>query len=216
MCFSYFVLLLLGNALSALGRKEEALHVWEQGYQNAVSDLTDLKQLVELEELLGSAKECQSFNCEDHAMDTISCETKVVVSEDQAVDSLSTDMSIAETKAIISEDGDSTSVTKVVISEDHVRDSLLQKTSTTEAEHVNSSTSTVTDKKLVNGHKSDTSVVELKLDDSMGILSIYNETAKTGRKVFVTGLPKTKSISLDFRLSRGIAQVCFGLNAVFY
>ncbi|XP_042387598.1 suppressor of RPS4-RLD 1-like isoform X1 [Zingiber officinale] len=199
--------ILKGNAMSALGRKEEALHVWEQGYQNAISDSTDLKQLVELEELLGSAKEYQSFNSEDHVIDTISCETKVVVSEDHAVDSLSTDMSIAETKAIISEDGDSTSVTKIVISEDHVRDSLLQKTTTTEAEHVNSSTSTVTDKKLVNGHKSDTSGVELKLDDSIGMLSFYNETAKMGRKVFVTGLPKTKSISLDFRLSRGIAQV---------
>uniref|UniRef100_A0A7N0ULP9 Suppressor of RPS4-RLD 1 n=1 Tax=Kalanchoe fedtschenkoi TaxID=63787 RepID=A0A7N0ULP9_KALFE len=44
--------ILKGQALSALGRKEEALFVWKKGRECAISHSTDLKQVLELEELL--------------------------------------------------------------------------------------------------------------------------------------------------------------------
>ncbi|OMO56531.1 Tetratricopeptide TPR-1 [Corchorus capsularis] len=48
--------ILKGRAFSALGRKEDAIAVWEQGYEHALRQSADLKQLLELEELLSAAK----------------------------------------------------------------------------------------------------------------------------------------------------------------
>jgi len=47
----------LGHALSALGRKIDALSVWEQGYEHAQQQSADLKLLLELEELLTTIKQ---------------------------------------------------------------------------------------------------------------------------------------------------------------
>ncbi|XP_022741560.1 suppressor of RPS4-RLD 1-like isoform X1 [Durio zibethinus] len=44
--------ILKGRAFSALGRKEDAIAVWEQGYEHALRQSADLKLLLELEELL--------------------------------------------------------------------------------------------------------------------------------------------------------------------
>ncbi|KAF9599992.1 hypothetical protein IFM89_002027 [Coptis chinensis] len=43
--------ILKGSALSCLGKEEEALLVWEQGHGYDVRQSTDLKQLVDLEDL---------------------------------------------------------------------------------------------------------------------------------------------------------------------
>ncbi|KAK8710336.1 hypothetical protein V6N13_145666 [Hibiscus sabdariffa] len=48
--------ILKGRAFSALGRKDDAIAVWEQGYEHALRQPADLKQLLELEELLRVAK----------------------------------------------------------------------------------------------------------------------------------------------------------------
>lgn len=171
-------ILLSGNALSSLGRKEDSLLVWEQGYGNAVHESTDLKQLLELEELLAIAKQSKPVVCEDHAMDASTCDTKIVVSENHVLDSSSTDTSTTEKK--------------IVVYEDHVIDS----SSTT---MLTSETGASIQSKSENIHE--------KPNDNTETCSRSNETIKINRKVFITGLPKTKSISLDFRLSRGIAQV---------
>ncbi|XP_038970384.1 suppressor of RPS4-RLD 1-like [Phoenix dactylifera] len=174
--------ILKGNALSALGRKEDALLVWEEGYGNAVHESTDLKQLLELEELLAVAKQSEPVVCEDHAMDASTCDTKVVVSENHVLDSSNTNMSTTEKK--------------VVVCEDHVIDSSSTTTLTSEI-------GSFIQSKSDNMHE--------KPNDTAETCSRSNETIKINRKLFV-GLPKTKSISLDFRLSRGIAQVslmCF-------
>ncbi|KAG1347909.1 suppressor of RPS4-RLD 1 [Cocos nucifera] len=170
--------ILKGNALSALGRKEDALLVWEQGYGNAVHESTDLKQLLELEELLAIAKQSKPVVCEDHAVDASTCDTKVVVSENHVLDSSTTNMSTTEKK--------------VVVYEDHVLESSSMTTLTSE-------TGSFSQSKSENMHE--------KPNHTTEPCSRSNETIKINRKVFVTGLPKTKSISLDFRLSRGIAQV---------
>nr|GLL26427.1 suppressor of RPS4-RLD 1 [Ipomoea trifida] len=48
--------ILKGHALSAMGKKVEAMQVWQQGYDHAVQQCADLKQLMELEELLTIAR----------------------------------------------------------------------------------------------------------------------------------------------------------------
>uniref|UniRef100_A0A1J3IUG7 Suppressor of RPS4-RLD 1 n=1 Tax=Noccaea caerulescens TaxID=107243 RepID=A0A1J3IUG7_NOCCA len=48
--------ILKGRALLALGRKQEAVLVLEQGYKNALAQTADVKQLLELEELLKAAR----------------------------------------------------------------------------------------------------------------------------------------------------------------
>ena len=46
----------VGRALLALGRKQEALLVLEQGYNIALQQTSDVKQLLELDELLNAAR----------------------------------------------------------------------------------------------------------------------------------------------------------------
>ncbi|CAM8909450.1 unnamed protein product [Rhodiola kirilowii] len=53
--------ILKGQALSALGKKGEAFFVWKTGRERAISQSTDLKLVIDLEELLKMPKE--SGNC---------------------------------------------------------------------------------------------------------------------------------------------------------
>lgn len=180
---------LSGNALSALGRKEEAVLIWERGYEIAVSESTDLKQLLELEDLLSSARQSQQRKCiitDDTSVDTPPCDTKVVISEDRVVD------------------------TKTIICEGHTTDSSSSGGPTSPMENKmeeadgGSSEEGETGQKKTVSHSISTNnkVVELRKTSNGG------ETIKLDRKLFVTNFSsKTKSISLDFRLSRGIAQV---------
>ncbi|PPS19676.1 hypothetical protein GOBAR_AA00895 [Gossypium barbadense] len=62
-----------GRAFSALGRKEDAIAVWERGYEHALRKSADLKQLLELEELLTAAKPGKqdiSFISDNHVADS--------------------------------------------------------------------------------------------------------------------------------------------------
>ena len=62
----------LGHAFSALGRKEDAIAVWEHGYEHALRKSADLKQLLELEELLTVAKPGKqdiTFTSDNHVAD---------------------------------------------------------------------------------------------------------------------------------------------------
>ncbi|KAG4175931.1 hypothetical protein ERO13_A11G217900v2 [Gossypium hirsutum] len=65
--------ILKGHAFSALGRKEDAIAVWERGYEHALRKSADLKQLLELEELLTAAKPGKqdiSFISDNHVADS--------------------------------------------------------------------------------------------------------------------------------------------------
>ncbi|ONK64775.1 uncharacterized protein A4U43_C07F29780 [Asparagus officinalis] len=165
-----------GNALSALGRKDDALLVWEQGHANAVCESTDLKQLLELEELLASARQNRATLCEDRTMES--------------------------SNSIIPVSG-----TKAVVREDHVVDSCSSSTLTTDTESESRSKDAEPEiQSTCNGSKS-----QNKSDDTFEICvqpsnstkcSISNGISEASQNVFVT-----KSISLDFRLSRGVAQV---------
>ncbi|KAJ4760063.1 Tetratricopeptide repeat protein 13 [Rhynchospora pubera] len=180
--------ILKGNALSALGRKEEALLIWEKGYEIAVEESTDLKQLLELEELLSSAKlsQQQCSITEDTSVDTPPCDTKVVISEDRVVD------------------------TKTVICEDHTTDSSSSDGPTSPTE---SKTKEANGGSSEEGETGEKKEVSLSINTNKKMVEFCKnpnggETIKLDRKLFVTNYSsKTKSISLDLRLSRGIAQV---------
>ncbi|MED6182934.1 Suppressor of RPS4-RLD 1 [Stylosanthes scabra] len=60
--------ILKGSAFSALGRRTDAILVWEQGYEYALHQATDLKQLLELEELLKMAKQGRDASCETNGL----------------------------------------------------------------------------------------------------------------------------------------------------
>ncbi|KAJ0980264.1 hypothetical protein J5N97_008519 [Dioscorea zingiberensis] len=161
--------ILKGNALSALGRKEEALLVWQLGYGNAVQQSADLKQLLELEELLSNAKQNQP-----------------VIFEEPVTDSSNTKQDLS------------------VVSEEHVIDSSVAITSSS-----GSGSEDIIDSSNVN--TPDNSETQSKSDDRVKII-IPNEIfqagpIRIGPKLLAASKTKTKSISLDFRLSRGIAQV---------
>ncbi|XP_050205125.1 suppressor of RPS4-RLD 1 [Mercurialis annua] len=62
--------ILKGRAFSSLGRKYDALMVWEQGSEHAVRQSADLKQLLELEELLKFAKQERNPGCGSHVTES--------------------------------------------------------------------------------------------------------------------------------------------------
>uniref|UniRef100_A0A1D1YH34 Tetratricopeptide repeat protein 13 n=2 Tax=Anthurium amnicola TaxID=1678845 RepID=A0A1D1YH34_9ARAE len=178
--------ILKGHALSVLGRKDEALLVWEQGYGKAICQSADLKQLLELEELLACAKQNKAVCCEDVAINsscTIPSASDFTSTMDSSTISSPSDSSPIETSSTISSSSDISIV-----------DSSSTITSVPDGSPVSNNKSTETNE--TNGKPS--------LSE---ICSMLNDSVKFSRKVLVTGLPKNKSISLDFRLSRGIAQV---------
>lgn len=65
-----YQLFYLGRALLALGRKQEAVLVLEQGYKNALQQTADVKQVLELEELLKDARREMEGTCENHATES--------------------------------------------------------------------------------------------------------------------------------------------------
>ncbi|KAM0951454.1 putative tetratricopeptide repeat protein SRFR1 [Dioscorea sansibarensis] len=169
--------ILKGNALSALGRKEEALLVWQQGYENAVQQSADLKQLLELEELLSNAKQSQPVTFEEQVADSpIKKEDSSIMKENQSV-----------------------------VYEEHLIDSsaAVESSPGSVSEHI-------IDSSKVNTPED--SEIPCKSDDSVEINSGPNELIQVGPikivpKILASSKTKSKSISLDFRLSRGIAQV---------
>ncbi|XP_020091961.1 suppressor of RPS4-RLD 1 isoform X2 [Ananas comosus] len=173
--------ILKGNALLALGRKEDASLVWEQGYEHALRDSKDLKLLLELEDLLASVKQSKPVVCQDHALDTSPCDTKVVVSEVSVVHSDT--IPTADMKTVVCEEQVVDSSSKVMMNSDS--GSEIDNTSGSE----------------------DMYEITSQPSNSQEIIRRCNETIKPDHKLFVTNISKSKSISLDFRLSRGIGQV---------
>jgi hypothetical protein len=146
--------------LSALGKKDDGILVWEQGYKIAVRHSTDLKQLLELEELLASAKPKGTIGHEDHVMDSSSAASFASES--------GSEICSASTPEIHNKKKDASEV--------HIRPN--------------------------NG-----AIVNQRPNNGAIVNQRPNNGAIVNQKVFVTGISKSKSISLDFRLSRGIAQV---------
>ncbi|KAG5535547.1 hypothetical protein RHGRI_023347 [Rhododendron griersonianum] len=268
--------ILKGHAFSALGRKEDAFLVWEQGYEHALGQSSDLKQLLELEELLSVAKENEKIS-EDHAME--SCEASVPasellsvakengkISENHAMESCDSSMPASEAApAISNKSSDACNINNELSGEVE----LCSKSDDTSEMHSKSNGkcdihNESSDKIRTNGkfagqqngtsnglpngahssqpnetygilsklaeeselckELSDTcnkspvvsskssSISEIRRKPSEKSHDLVDE-AKKNKKFSVARISKAKSISVDFRLSRGIAQVNEGRYA---
>ncbi|ONM27975.1 Suppressor of RPS4-RLD 1 [Zea mays] len=205
--------ILKGKALSSLDKKEDALAAWKQGYEIAVRDTTDLKQLLDLEELVSSVKICGTTQSADHVMDASTCDTKVVISEDRVADTSFAATTMADTKTVVCEEAIGSS--KVSSNGDTKLTNYNKK-----ADHNKVSSSSVKD---ITGTQAPKKAPKLDKKNKAKAVKEINgraegvtgrastdesETISLDQALFATKISKSsKSISLDFRLSRGIAQV---------
>lgn len=182
---------------------------WEQGHEVAVHDTIDLKQLLELEELVSSVKICETVECED-VVDASPCDTKVVISEDRFIDTSFT-AATTDTKTVVCEENNGNSevssngdtMTPNNSNKDH-KDSCSPAKDTTVAHQTPKKQPKVDKKNKAKGKKKKNNQAEDTEDRS----SSSDEMITLDQALFATKVSKSsKSISLDFRLSRGIAQV---------
>lgn len=217
--------ILKGHALSALGRKTDALLVWEQGYEQAQHQSTDLKQLIELEELLVKAKQAINSSNETNGSsipqarsDSSSNRNLTETCESQAKSSGNTsDKSEVLLKSadkfdarneLNSEGGESSKCDGQVNGSPDIIDNLR---------YDSSDTSESCDKVLTNSGESsdsnDAAEILRKPSFKFTFPSEKSSEARKSKKFSVARVSKTKSISVDFRLSRGIAEVNEGKYA---
>ncbi|XP_074308821.1 suppressor of RPS4-RLD 1 [Silene latifolia] len=262
--------ILKGHAYSALGRKDDAVLVWKQGYDQALNQFADLKQLLELEELLVKENATGQSNQEQCSVKlngssaplTVSkghSESKVVTSKDQ--NKLSDDSDI-------NTDPDQTSgvLNKIVHESEEQNGAVEERIETTSdlhnepVENMNETKSLSqnvplekketkplaqngtmekmketknleskpngTYKKLSSElesrckpveesrNKASTLKIPVKLSGgSSSEVFDWSNAFKKSPKICVSRVSKTNSISLDIRLSRGIAEVNEGRYA---
>ena len=214
----------VGRALLALGRKQEALLVLEQGYNIALQQTSDVKQLLELDELLNAARP----EIDDVTLNHLAAETPVSSCATQKIDNCQVPTSMAVSESGACSNGNthelgekSMDASKLSGAASELRNGLAYK----EKENVNSG-SQINGKPSSNGSDlsetsdrlGDLSVIGNKLSSKSGSVSKQsltaearsggsNETKINNNKCTIARISETHSISVDFRLSRGIAQV---------
>ncbi|KAL5556850.1 hypothetical protein UlMin_039086 [Ulmus minor] len=248
--------ILKGRAFSSLGRKEDALLAWQQGYEQAVRNSADLKQLLELEELLKVVKQERSSMHENHAVES---GAPMLVSESMAPTNENSSETYenhnypSDQSKSLGETGDTSEVHKKsndnfgisngVCEGDRIKEQVgSQMNGNHDLEHKLRDR----DKEQV-GSQMNGNNFELKLNydsessvDSSGTCSKLtsissnsiapqtpsklsskldtlhekiSDDSKENKKLTVTRISKTKSINVDIRLSRGIAEVNEGKYA---
>lgn len=211
----------VGRALLALGRKQEALLVLEQGYNIALQQTSDVKQLLELDELLNAARP----EIDDVTLNHLAAETPVSSCASQKIDNCQVPTSMAVSVSGACSNGNthelgekSMDASKQSGGASELRNGLAYK----EKENVKSG-SQINGKPSSNGSETsdrlgDLSVIGNKLSSKSGSVSKQsltaearsggsNETKINNNKCTIARISETHSISVDFRLSRGIAQV---------
>lgn len=211
-----------------MGRKDDAVTVWEQGYEYAVRQSADLKQLLELEELLTAVKKSMAASLDKDAKqlsewfvskpepmnsgkssETFNNHTMQAVSE-PCGDS-------GEVLQIESKPNDKSSVSNGSSKKDKGSKSFHMGTNGNHEKQQNGTYNISVDFGARSEARSSTSDSRNKSDLSTKISLIPSKSsdksepsndAKGNKKFSVTRISKAKSINVDFRLSRGIAQVC--------
>ncbi|GLT68821.1 hypothetical protein SLA2020_410190 [Shorea laevis] len=289
--------ILKGRAFSALGRKEEALAVWEQGYQFALRQSTDLKQLLELEELLVVAKQSKqetSITSENYVtesrvslpaseskphMNGKSNETSETQNQEDCLNLCSECEKVSEYHSNSSDDsdtpqngtsenvkgkslmllsesvhdttaktcipyknlselingskssndsedtskvhdksgdkfvtlrlGDETTMNKKPSSVINGANGILEKTSyeSESCNNLSNESEQCSTSSMVSSNSSDTTEICRKSINTSDTHDVKSNEARRNNKFCLAKISKTKSISVDFRLSRGIAQV---------
>lgn len=169
--------------------------------------------MLELEELVSSVKICETTESADHVMDTSTCDTKVVISEDRVADKSLAATTMADTKTVVCEEAIGSSK---VSSNGDTKSSNYNK----KADHnkvssspVKDSTGTQAPKKAPKVDKKNKAKAVKEINGRAEGVTVRtgtdeSETISLDQTLFATKISKSsKSISLDFRLSRGIAQV---------
>lgn len=223
-------LYLLGRAFSALGRKEEALLVWEQGYDHAVCQSADLKQLLELEDLLKTAKQngsipSQNGMTESSELSSRACGSAVSesseISDNHVKSNGKSKPSNKSGKQFevhdklqngLSPDGQRDSSLRSQLKqkdEIHPTETKMMHNKLAEKSVLTDSSALGTGSSVVSSESSEFPDI---CSESFSLSDIQNELmdeANRSKKFCVARISKNKSINVDFRLSRGIAQVRF-------
>lgn len=239
----------------SLGRKEDAVAVWEQGYEHALQRSADLKQLLELEELLSSEKHEKNVTCENHVAKSsgpcgpiskpglhINGKSSDNSQSNHMTASCGPSMTVAEAGAQINgklgdkpnlnceslgrpenqkksvdegrTDKDSSCKGSQGLNSDSQVNgnhevskklSFVSKSCNTSSGSTSQSHQTLP---LVSSKSGNASEIRNKGSNKSDDFNEINDDTKRNGKFSVTRISKTKSISVDFRLSRGIAQVC--------
>lgn len=222
----------LGCAYFALGKKGDAFSIWERGYQYALCQSADLKQLLELEELLTREKQEKSI-VENEVESQLSAVLESGVTpvnikfseKNNNVDKLMEHPDLCMKPSDASEDCSSSS-DNLVVCEGGNEEVGPNRNLNCESNGCNDYNNRLSDASKLQDLRSDVSEFRSKFkltafhsksSDSTDILSkpskmsdargnLSHEANRT-KKFAVAKISKTKSISVDFRLSRGIAEV---------
>jgi hypothetical protein len=215
--------LILGCAFSALGRKEDALLVWEKGYEHAVRQTADLKQLLELEELVRIAKQERSTTPENNVMESRSSmslsgsgphtngKSSETYSKNKLVDESKLCSESKDKSEIHSKFSDKAQENTNLESQMNGNQDIVDKLSyeSDSCSDLSDTSESCSKLSMICDSSSNTTETHSKLSDKSDIHNEITEEAKRNKKFCVARISKTKSISVDFRLSRGIAQVFF-------
>lgn len=234
--------ILKGRALSALGRKADAVLAWEKGYEHALNQSADLKQLLELEELLTNAKQDKTYAAENHADSTstvsvldsvaqVNGESNEISRNQKSLrDALKNSSRSNGTSDVPYKPNRSLDLPSCFSSEAKRKEKLeckingsLHVLDDSKSESKSCETSlTGSESSIICAKPSDMAETSSKLNDKVVAQSemsdgvTHNEITddpRKNKKACVTKLSKNRSISVDFRLSRGIAQVNEGKYA---
>ncbi|GMH24057.1 hypothetical protein Nepgr_025900 [Nepenthes gracilis] len=219
--------ILKGHSYSALGRKEDALLVWKQGYDQALHQSADIKQLLELEELLTNARQTGNITIEDPSVESVGTSAPLTASEGHSGSDSETskDQNKSRDESEISSESDHTSeVHRKFIHESHIQNGSTDKVKGNvkfdkkfNGAYNSPSSGSESFTNLSNRSgphsKSDTPKTLSKSELKSSFEFEWSDDIKKNKKFCAPRISKTKSISLDFRLSRGIAEVNEGRYA---
>ncbi|XP_060193815.1 suppressor of RPS4-RLD 1 [Lycium barbarum] len=234
--------ILKGRALSALGKKEESLLLWEQGYEHAVHQSADLKQLLELEELLKIAKQNTAAARDNQLVESSDPESNTgpllsTKSVETCDNSKASDMKL---KACSSgmldscEKSNNSSVTQNSSSKNAKKQKKIERkpnglherqangtkdngkklgypslvcSELSDISEDSRKSSAVTSESSEQSEPNELQEILSQLNNKCDVRLEMSDEGKRNKKFCVTRVNKTKSINVDFRLSRGIAQV---------
>lgn len=230
--------ILKGRAYSALGRKDDAVMVWEQGHEYAVRESADLKQLLELEELLTAAKKSMAASLDKEAKQL----SEWSITKPEPTNSgNSSEIPNNHTMSSVSSEpcGDSKEVLEIESKSNEIP--YLSNGSSKKVEGSKSfqmgtngnhekqqngtynisvnfgarseAHSSTSDSRNKSDLSTRISLIPSKSSDMHDTRSESSNDVKGKKKFSVTRISKAKSINVDFRLSRGIAQVNEGQYA---
>ncbi|KAG5623861.1 hypothetical protein H5410_009079 [Solanum commersonii] len=235
-----------GRALSALGKKEEALLIWEQGYEHAVHQSADLKQLLELEELLKIAKQNTAVASNNHSVQSSGPESNtgpllstksgetcdIAAKKHKKIECVQIETTTTKNPSLVcSELSDISEDSGNHVTKKHKKIECEPKElHERQANRTNNNCKTLGYPSLVCSELSDISEdsgkssavtsesseqsepnelqeILSQLNNKCDVRVELSDEGKRNKKFCVTRVNKTKSINVDFRLSRGIAQV---------